>query len=263
MELWHRFFHDNMVVTTKTLIISILILVTLPLTAQKAFVNGTAGEVILFRANDNLRKIRATAIMAYGEVLVTGAAGKASIIVPGGWRITMAEQTILGFFFSGPGTDPQPFFEVLAGSAVFSRKQGGHGRIVVMQGGLKKELVDATEHIQAPFSRYAGLSTQNDIEACRENVSAAIARHDEREQELETEYESATAKLSFIMEEYRSILAGEDKTGKSIFLEETLFPAQDRRSAIISEIRYRMTASRALRRLVLAPLHIAEKTLSP
>ncbi len=229
------------------------------LTAQKAYISAYSGEVAVLRVNGKLLACQPYLAVAFGDLVVTGPSGTATIFVPGRESVDLAEDSALGFFSRGPGTAPEAYFSLIAGSATSSAfSENSNEGIFVDDEPIA--LSSKQEKYSAQLARLRDGAGEKETRASLAEARAALERHAAKRAALETSYADATAALLAANEEYAKLLVAGNVTALRPFESATLFPAQDRRSAIIADIRYRNVSSFAIRRFILSPLYMRAKT---
>lgn len=232
------------------LVLSFLFAASFPVNAQKAYVNKYSGQVTVFRANGTTESALVYTPLSYGELLVTEKGGSASLFMSSGLSVHVPEKSVISLFFSGPGTDPKPFFAIFSGSSVFSFSGRGEEAPRIRQGNEYRAISGERQTVSAPEISLDDISAQ--LEKCLVELA-----------ERETDYRRATDELESVTDEYRDLLASGNGERTQAFREQRLYPAQDARSAVIGEIRYQAAMALALRNFSLAPLYMDMKSRFP
>ena len=105
--------------TKRTFAFALILLAASTLAAQKAYVYEVTGKPVIESATGKALKVSEGSGLAYDEYLITKADSAASLILDG-TRVKIANDSALGFIFSGTGTDPHPTFVPAAGAVSFS-----------------------------------------------------------------------------------------------------------------------------------------------
>jgi hypothetical protein len=219
--------------------------------AQKLYVADFSGPVEIVRANGNLvgtartrNTLKLLTAVTYGDVIVTGSRGRITLSLPGTLSVSIPENSVVGYFFAGPGTDPRPFLSIVAGNADISLSAGAARALPIRD---DRFTADSANGALAQLERCA---------AKLETVYAELEK-------LGADCDAATAKLEAATDEYRTLLAAAGGTSLQVFRETQLYPAEDARSSLIREIQYRTILARTIRHHILAPLYMAVKTGNP
>ncbi len=173
-------------------------------------------------------------------------------------------------------------FEVYAGrdGSVLLAVTGGivdvesQGKMVSLE---KNEAVEVTPG-QAPGEKYVFLGREKDFSSWNQgkmdeffaNPVAGLAKVEEQLSDykskleaLKKPYEDSTAAWTAITEQYKKLLAADDKEAIKAFQTEKLFPAQDQRATLILNIRYHALNYLSVRRFVVSNMYMEMKSRYP
>jgi hypothetical protein len=103
----------------RSIIVFLIICATTSLAAQKAYVQKTTGHPIIESATGVQGKAGNGSAFAYDELLMTGDKESASLLLEKN-KITIGQNSVLAFLFTGTGTDPHPAFVPAAGIVSFT-----------------------------------------------------------------------------------------------------------------------------------------------
>ena len=227
--------------------------------AQKMYVTEFSGPVELVRANGTREKLKLWTPIAYGDAIATGSDAHIALTIPGILSLKLPEKSVIGYFFSGPGTDPQPFISLVAGTVNVSRSGSAAAAPQVRD--------DRPISMNGTSADDAG---DNDPSAKLQRCAIKLETLYGEQEKLKVDCDRATETLEAVTNEYRSRLGAAStvdtatgEAGLQNFRATTLYPAEDARSNLIREIQYRTILARTIRNQILSPLYMTIKSSHP